>query len=194
MIRRPPRSTLFPYTTLFRSLCVLDRPATPANSLNAESAALPTIPVRERRRTTSLSSWGPAPFPFVPVSPLTVISEPPFRRPRGCVISPLWHSVRGIGIERSAPTERSTLSRRCADFNRDLLPLTSRPGPMPPSRRGIACSVCTVDLASYPIQRERGEDVMQCKEIVDIIGVRSRSVNGRPNPTAIAGCDNFYRG
>src|SRR2546425_5522407 len=23
MIRRPPRSTLFPYTTLFRSLCVL---------------------------------------------------------------------------------------------------------------------------------------------------------------------------
>src|SRR5258708_18437351 len=26
MIRRPPRSTLFPYTTLFRSLPVLDRP------------------------------------------------------------------------------------------------------------------------------------------------------------------------
>src|SRR5260221_12122722 len=25
MIRRPPRSTLFPYTTLFRSLCVIDR-------------------------------------------------------------------------------------------------------------------------------------------------------------------------
>src|SRR5688572_30976728 len=25
MIRRPPRSTLFPYTTLFRSLAVLDR-------------------------------------------------------------------------------------------------------------------------------------------------------------------------
>src|SRR2546430_10095346 len=24
MIRRPPRSTLFPYTTLFRSLCVQD--------------------------------------------------------------------------------------------------------------------------------------------------------------------------
>src|SRR5256886_7427800 len=24
MIRRPPRSTLFPYTTLFRSLCFLD--------------------------------------------------------------------------------------------------------------------------------------------------------------------------
>src|SRR3712207_7316834 len=26
MIRRPPRSTLFPYTTLFRSLCVLFDP------------------------------------------------------------------------------------------------------------------------------------------------------------------------
>src|ERR1039458_5974107 len=25
MLRRPPRSTLFPYTTLFRSLCVLGR-------------------------------------------------------------------------------------------------------------------------------------------------------------------------
>src|SRR2546425_9956342 len=25
MIRRPPRSTLFPYTTLFRSICVVDR-------------------------------------------------------------------------------------------------------------------------------------------------------------------------
>src|SRR2546422_4218315 len=27
MIRRPPRSTLFPYTTLFRSVLPLDRPA-----------------------------------------------------------------------------------------------------------------------------------------------------------------------
>src|SRR2546430_11503730 len=26
MIRRPPRSTLFPYTTLFRSQCALPRP------------------------------------------------------------------------------------------------------------------------------------------------------------------------
>src|SRR2546422_8313086 len=29
MIRRPPRSTLFPYTTLFRSLTVADIPAVP---------------------------------------------------------------------------------------------------------------------------------------------------------------------
>src|SRR3712207_6954359 len=41
MIRRPPRSTLFPYTTLFRSLAqllfrgrVLRRPAAPCDCLN----------------------------------------------------------------------------------------------------------------------------------------------------------------
>src|SRR3989449_1993942 len=28
MIRRPPRSTLFPYTTLFRSHCLIARPGT----------------------------------------------------------------------------------------------------------------------------------------------------------------------
>src|SRR5258707_9221350 len=31
MIRRPPRSTLFPYTTLFRSLCVADELSLVAN-------------------------------------------------------------------------------------------------------------------------------------------------------------------
>src|SRR2546430_5840379 len=32
MIRRPPRSTLFPYTTLFRSIVVLKRPGRPARA------------------------------------------------------------------------------------------------------------------------------------------------------------------
>src|SRR5436190_9243010 len=33
MIRRPPRSTLFPYTTLFRSVqCMISAPATPLKS------------------------------------------------------------------------------------------------------------------------------------------------------------------
>ena len=36
MIRRPPRSTLFPYTTLFRSFIVVRRPLTIAASLVAE--------------------------------------------------------------------------------------------------------------------------------------------------------------
>src|SRR3712207_7885010 len=31
MIRRPPRSTLFPYTTLFRSVCVSSHPSCPGS-------------------------------------------------------------------------------------------------------------------------------------------------------------------
>src|SRR5690348_18022460 len=39
MIRRPPRSTLFPYTTLFRSRDVAYRPAfTPANARSGHGA------------------------------------------------------------------------------------------------------------------------------------------------------------
>src|SRR5260221_10780469 len=51
MIRRPPRSTLFPYTTLFRS--------GPASRAGRRSAtATPTISRRRRRRcgTTSTTS------------------------------------------------------------------------------------------------------------------------------------------
>src|SRR3712207_7857082 len=35
MIRRPPRSTLFPYTTLFRSLPLLSQPAGPGARLGS---------------------------------------------------------------------------------------------------------------------------------------------------------------
>src|SRR5882757_508587 len=35
MIRRPPRSTLFPYTTLFRSPADVQRPARPARAVHA---------------------------------------------------------------------------------------------------------------------------------------------------------------
>src|SRR5438067_5456929 len=49
MIRRPPRSTLFPYTTLFRSLRRdLDR-GTPV-----DSSALIDTPLRQARRLSSL--------------------------------------------------------------------------------------------------------------------------------------------
>src|SRR3989442_2298174 len=34
MIRRPPRSTLFPYTTLFRSLPIRPQPSTPARLIS----------------------------------------------------------------------------------------------------------------------------------------------------------------
>src|SRR3989442_3907670 len=49
MIRRPPRSTLFPYTTLFRS--VSDSPAPPVSRSGSEegSSKLSEYPVFERR-------------------------------------------------------------------------------------------------------------------------------------------------
>src|SRR2546425_7526646 len=49
MIRRPPRSTLFPYTTLFRSL--------PFVSVLACDAAGPTVPSSASR---SRAPWSPA--------------------------------------------------------------------------------------------------------------------------------------
>src|SRR5687768_18315441 len=50
MIRRPPRSTLFPYTTLFRSERVPDR-------LLLGTCALPPLPLeREDRKSTRLNS------------------------------------------------------------------------------------------------------------------------------------------
>src|SRR2546422_1595746 len=42
MIRRPPRSTLFPYTTLFRSL-IVDAPELYSGSIPAALARLPSI-------------------------------------------------------------------------------------------------------------------------------------------------------
>src|SRR2546427_5676021 len=61
MIRRPPRSTLFPYTTLFRSphilLCVLNIPSTCFVLQNAESVV--TVSVRSTetdRKSTRLNS------------------------------------------------------------------------------------------------------------------------------------------
>src|SRR5437588_6006365 len=39
MIRRPPRSTLFPYTTLFRSALATQQPQAPVSFLDVEGAA-----------------------------------------------------------------------------------------------------------------------------------------------------------
>src|ERR1035441_1408413 len=51
MIRRPPRSTLFPYTTLFRST---GSPIRPTNRRNSHSAAFGTCP--SDRKSTRLNS------------------------------------------------------------------------------------------------------------------------------------------
>src|SRR5437879_11066452 len=50
MIRRPPRSTLFPYTTLFRSLSRMRVPGAIYHSLETNTPARPaSSPLREPR-------------------------------------------------------------------------------------------------------------------------------------------------
>src|SRR3712207_8569090 len=48
MIRRPPRSTLFPYTTLFRSVDASGTPR-PLGPLNASGPAVPRVTPRDGR-------------------------------------------------------------------------------------------------------------------------------------------------
>src|SRR6201986_5568882 len=52
MIRRPPRSTLFPYTTLFRSLCLSNWPTRLQNDLVTRGA----MDMRSEEHTSELQS------------------------------------------------------------------------------------------------------------------------------------------
>src|SRR5438309_8315173 len=54
MIRRPPRSTLFPYTTLFRSEVVIDFP--PVNALPVRGWYDLAAAVRSEEHTSELQS------------------------------------------------------------------------------------------------------------------------------------------
>src|SRR5215813_14809650 len=57
MIRRPPRSTLFPYTTLFRSRVPAVRESTRAARPEVPSVARPSRALRRRdRKSTRLNS------------------------------------------------------------------------------------------------------------------------------------------
>src|SRR2546422_4578156 len=60
MIRRPPRSTLFPYTTLFRSLYAGPRPRLVGRQWNRPAAQgvspLPMIHMTRDRKSTRLNS------------------------------------------------------------------------------------------------------------------------------------------
>src|SRR2546422_7086404 len=51
MIRRPPRSTLFPYTTLFRSIIRSASPSVPPVIRETLKRASPAAPRRTRRET-----------------------------------------------------------------------------------------------------------------------------------------------
>src|SRR5438552_13598487 len=55
MIRRPPRSTLFPYTTLFRS-SVSGPPCHRRSVLSLNSVASHTVPSAKDRKSTRLNS------------------------------------------------------------------------------------------------------------------------------------------
>src|SRR5260370_18776156 len=57
MIRRPPRSTLFPYTTLFRSLLTVNAPSFWAVSLShLPSQISSTLAMRSEEHTSELQS------------------------------------------------------------------------------------------------------------------------------------------
>src|SRR5436853_5978059 len=57
MIRRPPRSTLFPYTTLFRSRSKFAQVrACPISSTNAQRVQITTARLRGDRKSTRLNS------------------------------------------------------------------------------------------------------------------------------------------
>src|SRR5437870_6967244 len=56
MIRPPPKSTLFPYTTLFRSLCCAARQTKLAKVLPRGDAAAVSLEISEDRKSTRLNS------------------------------------------------------------------------------------------------------------------------------------------
>src|SRR2546430_11060185 len=56
MIRRPPRSTLFPYTTLFRSPSLSSEAPTPPSPTSSRRALRPSHRKSEDRKSTRLNS------------------------------------------------------------------------------------------------------------------------------------------
>src|SRR5256885_17033100 len=92
MIRRPPRSTLFPYTTLFRSLLVVD--GVPWGG--AFSPAVPTLDLNGVERIEIMK--GPAPVMFSATSFVGVIHV--IRYPAGASANEL--SVAGGRRSRAA--------------------------------------------------------------------------------------------
>src|SRR5689334_24682353 len=56
MIRRPPRSTLFPYTTLFRSGCASLRDGEERRALDDQEGPEPLAAARSEEHTSELQS------------------------------------------------------------------------------------------------------------------------------------------
>src|SRR5260370_22600396 len=101
MIRRPPRSTLFPYTTLFRSvphledlfLLVNPKPEVP------EGGAFKEIAIPRLRRLRELCEEHGA--KLILLVPPTLSSE--------SAVSQMAYSARTAGVEISAPSDPASL-------------------------------------------------------------------------------------
>src|SRR2546430_4016329 len=105
MIRRPPRSTLFPYTTLFRALC---RPPI-------------LLVLRERRVADRAEIPWPAPFRIATFRWSTALS--PARLP---------HSPGGPvhSVASSAPIRRAAGAKASVTSSAEPLARPSDPGPL----------------------------------------------------------------
>src|SRR5687768_17751827 len=57
MIRRPPRSTLFPYTTLFRSCLYQGRPGRPVSRVSARSSLSTARSLRDGAASKSFAAF-----------------------------------------------------------------------------------------------------------------------------------------
>src|SRR5258705_13179447 len=70
MIRRPPRSTLFPYTTLFRSLGAVLKPVIDGRCAFGVMGSLPTAPAQLTREHLLNVDWA---FVVSPTHPLAAL-------------------------------------------------------------------------------------------------------------------------
>src|SRR5256885_5972296 len=75
MIRRPPRSTLFPYTTLFRSVGEIENVhGAPACVTVNVCPPIVIVPVRDELQVLRLTLRLPVPLPL-PLSPALIVSQ-----------------------------------------------------------------------------------------------------------------------
>src|SRR5947209_6604307 len=126
MIRRPPRSTLFPYTTLFRSLVFVNG--------RAIESSLITGAVREGYHTALMKGQYPVTFLFVELDPSAVDvnvhpakREVRFRDPKGVreavvrrIQQTLEHARAGWQEKFSAPVGRGPAAAVSAKTAPDL--------------------------------------------------------------------------
>src|SRR3989449_5240708 len=102
MIRRPPRSTLFPYTTLFRSRRIAA--AVPAVSLVALSSPPAMLPVEERGAGDPHQRWlvESAPFADLPATEQRVERRSRERVSRAVLGCRDFHDHAGVDRARGA--------------------------------------------------------------------------------------------